>query len=564
MGIAVSERFKTLVEHFFGRFFDRDSISQNADEHANVVQIVAMLALPGAILSLFMIVDHPTIRSELHRLWLRAGDRYIFICYAMVVMGFVMTFKWDSLFPDRSDYLILTPLPISLREFFAAKLGALCGFLLLFVVAINFFSCLIVPYVYVFRDNTWSVYLPAFVAHAAAVLSASIFMALFFAALQGVLINLLTPSAFRRISPWIQMFSMMILVAVFLITPGISANIRLLVESKTRALDYIPLFWFFGVYEVLNPEGTLIPSAYVWARTAVDATFTMSVVFVLTYLIGYRRHSKKILEGVESDVFGEPWYQRASAWVLNSTVLRHPFQRASFYFIGRIFARSPKHRLFIAMYGGIGLAVAVLSLFVLRRDTEFVLAISKSGLIEAPLILSFFVVSGLRATFNIPYELGANWMFQITSGSDAAEYLKATRRWVFLRGVIPAYLLLAPLEFAFFDAAEAAFHLAFGLAIAALLTELFFFNFNKVPFTCSYLPAKSHLAFLGGAYLYGFAIYTLTMASLELWVGESALRTVLFFVFVAGILFGVSTYRHSPEIVYEDDADPVVRQLNLT
>src|SRR5207244_625924 len=179
-------------------------------ERANVVQIVAMLALPGAIMSLFMIPDHMLTRSELTRLWLRAGDRYMFVCYSMVVMGFVMTFKWDSLFPDRRDYLILTPLPISLREFFVSKVAALCGFLLLFVVAINFFSCLIVPYVYVMRDNTWSIFLPAFIAHAIAVLSASIFMALFFAALQGVLINLLTPSAFRRVSPWIQMFTMMI------------------------------------------------------------------------------------------------------------------------------------------------------------------------------------------------------------------------------------------------------------------------------------------------------------------------------------------------------------------
>jgi hypothetical protein len=54
------------------------------------------------------------------------------------------------------------------------------------------------------------------------------------------------------------------------------------------------------------------------------------------------------------------------------------------------------------------------------------------------------------------------------------------------------------------------------------------------------------------------------MADLELWVGESALRTVIFFLFVAGILLSVSLSRQSPELVYEDDAEPVVRQLNLT
>jgi hypothetical protein len=323
------------------------------------------------------------------------------------------------------------------------------------------------------------------------------------------------------------------------------------------------------VYEVLHPEGTLIPASYIWAGTAIQAMFVAAVVFVLTYLISYRRYSKKILEGIESDVFAQPWHQRACARFLSHTLLRHPFQRASFYFIGRIFGRSAKHRLFIAMYSGIGLAVTLSSLFVLRRDADWVLSISRNGLMEAPVILSFFLVSGLRATFNIPYELNANWMFQITSGSDAAEYLKATRKWVLLRGILPVYAVLAPLEFMFFEPSEAMFHLGFGLAVATVLTELFFFKFNKVPFRCSYLPARSHLAFLAAAYLYGFTIYTFTMVRIERWVKESAGRTAAFFAVVLLVLIANAWYRRrirdrALEIIYEDNADPLVQQLNLT
>src|SRR5262249_15346822 len=168
-----------------------------------------------------------------------------------------------------------------------------------------------------------------------------------------------------------------------------------------------------------------------------------------------------------------------------------------------------------------------------------------------------------------PYELGANWMFRINSSKGAAEYLKATRRWVLLRGIIPMYVVLAPLEFLFLRPGEALFQLAFGLAVSILLIECFFFQFNKVPFTCSYLPAKSHLAFLGGAYLYGFTIYTFTMESLEQWVGADIVRTALFFVWVLTLLTGISVCRRQLqgaefEIVYEDDRDPVVRQLNIT
>src|SRR5688572_7864894 len=146
-------QFRALIDHFFNRFFDKDSLSPDADERANVIQIIGILAVPGAVISLFMIVDHPLIRSDLARLWARTGDRYGFVCYAMVVMGFVMTFKWDSLFPDRRDYLILTSLPITLRQFFAARVIALCKFLGFFALAINFFSCLFIPYIYLVRNN---------------------------------------------------------------------------------------------------------------------------------------------------------------------------------------------------------------------------------------------------------------------------------------------------------------------------------------------------------------------------------------------------------------------------
>jgi hypothetical protein len=248
--------------------------------------------------------------------------------------------------------------------------------------------------------------------------------------------------------------------------------------------------------------------------------------------------------------------------------LRHPVQRASFHFIGRIFGRSSRHRLFLAMYGGIGLAVAVSSLFVLRRNGGITIAMSPAGLLEAPLMLSFFVVSGLRATFNVPYELPANWIFQLTTSGHAEEFSKATRRWVFLRGVIPVYAVIAPVQFKFFETSAVLFQLAFGLSIAAVLIQLLFLNFNKVPFTCSYLPGKSHLAFLGGAYLYGFTVFTLTITNLQRWVGSSSQRTVGFFLCVLALLKAISEYRRRASkritIVYEDQPDPLVRELNLT
>src|SRR5207244_905912 len=83
--------------------------------------------------------------------------------------------------------------------------------------------------------------------------------------------------------------------------------------------------------------------------SAIEAMFLVAGLFAVTYVIGYWRHSKRILESIESHVFAPAWYQRAAAWVLNLCVLRHPFRRASFHFIGQLFSRSSKHRLFLFM-----------------------------------------------------------------------------------------------------------------------------------------------------------------------------------------------------------------------
>jgi hypothetical protein len=121
-------QFCRLTAHFFGRFFDKESISDGADSQAGVIQTLSMLAVPGLMLTF----------------WMRISP-YFFVSYSMIVMGFVMVFKWDSLFPDRRDYLNLASLPIRYRDLFLAKITALCLFLALFALSSNFFATLMVP-----------------------------------------------------------------------------------------------------------------------------------------------------------------------------------------------------------------------------------------------------------------------------------------------------------------------------------------------------------------------------------------------------------------------------------
>ena len=109
------------MRHFFGRFFDNEIVSQSGDMRTNVVQAFGLVATPALMVPFYMIpqrarFDHPFANN-----WILLSDYYFFIMFSMVVMGFVMVFEWDALFPDRKDYLILTPLPLGGGSIFAAR-----------------------------------------------------------------------------------------------------------------------------------------------------------------------------------------------------------------------------------------------------------------------------------------------------------------------------------------------------------------------------------------------------------------------------------------------------------
>jgi predicted permease len=536
-------QFRTLFRHFFERFFDTDSVA-DSDGRIRIIQLLAMLSVPGLMLSFFMKSDHPPgltlfvtpAFSEIERIWLRVGDRYIFISYAMIAMGLLMAFKWDSLFPDRRDYLALTPLPISMRRWFAAKVLALCAFLALFVAAINAFSLLIVPTLIAEQAHAHS--LPAlfraFLAHAAGTLGGSLFAALFFVSLQGLLINVLSAQAFRRISPYVQMVSISVLVTLLLITPLIKESIPRLAQSPSRLLDYLPFMWFLGLYEFLIPGGSVVPQSAVWARTAAESLTLTAIVFVISYLAGYRRYSRKILEDVQTESFSARWWTVLTERILDRTVLRDPVERGTFHFIGKIAARSSRHRILTALYVGIATG----------------LALTSSHELEASLAVLFVVSAGLRATFNVPYELNANWLFQMTDGAE--RQLAAVRKWVLLYRIFPILVGFAILESFRFDPAVVIRHVAFDAVVAVFLVEAFFFKFNKVPFTCSFASDKVHVIVLAAAYLFGFTTFVDIAGALKRAVTAGSPTLIAFILLSAAIFELIRRRRTTTAVIYKE------------
>jgi hypothetical protein len=217
-----------------------------------------------------------------------------------------------------------------------------------------------------------------------------------------------------------------------------------------------------------------------------------------------------------------------------------------------------KHRLFLATYAGCGGALAIFSFHSTRH-----------GLLILPLTLSFILISALRAAFNFPSELGANWAFQVSECRHLQDCLAAMRKWIVVCAIAPLLALQAVMEFACFAWYTALFHLAFGAALSVLLMEIMFLGFRKAPFTCSYFPGKINLVFLAVIYILGFTMYSVYMADLEKWLAVRPAAAAAFFALASAVCVLLARWRDrrlgaESLLEYQDAGDPVVRTLELS
>jgi len=561
MRSTLDDSLTALVIHFTRRFVDPESPTEEWVHRNRLTQFLALIFVAAPMLMVLVVRGQERILVQIGTFdfeWWWAGLHYTLICYEMSVIGLIMALRWETLFPGREDYLILTPLPVSTRRLFLAKAIAVTTILLSFALAANAVLAIVIG---VMQPR-------AFIAHAVAVLAASVFSVLSFLALQGILINVLPTRTFRRISPSLQMVAIALLVTLLLVLPLVGVSLRPLTTMNSPLLDYFPPVWFLGIYELLAPSSPPIPNVTEWAWNAVIMTVLMMVLVVVCYGAGYRRHSRRMLEDFDEIDQAPRWWERAGKNIRDSLLNTNAFQRAAFEFIGKIADRSSKHRVSIALYSGLGIALALSSLFVIDRREAFPIKLSARGVLEAPAVLSFLLVAGWRSTFGIPYELAANWIFQMTTRKGAADFRKAIRKWLFVCRVLPLYVVVACFEFSWFDPRMAISHLVVDLITTAFLVEALFFGFRKVPFTCAYLQSKLQLAFYAVLYLFAYTSYTSLVADLKGWASVDP-RHLARFASLSLILFGVILIYRSlagaerSRFVYED-RESGYQQLDLS
>ena len=128
------------------------------------------------------------------------ADELWLITLMMSATGLLTAIKWQSLFPGLRDYRVLGPLPLRTRQIFTAKLLALLVVATGAVITLNLFPALSFPAVSTGRWAIQRAMGARIAAHTGATVAGCYFFFFGLTALQGLLLNLLPPRQFRRVT----------------------------------------------------------------------------------------------------------------------------------------------------------------------------------------------------------------------------------------------------------------------------------------------------------------------------------------------------------------------------
>ena len=562
-----SKQFLVLTKHFFNRLFQNDIVSF---EEQMIEKFVAFLAIISIFSAHFAntLVNKYLFFPDRGTSWV---EKCYFIFFFMILIGFITVVEWDLLFPDSRDYSNLIPLPLKLRTLFLAKFTSLFLFVGIFALGANSFATLVFWFCLPkWISNSLLFSIRFILVHVISVLASSIFIFFTLIALAGLLMSVFNYKIFNRISIFIRailmilfIFMMLFFVGESLSIPKSFSSLPTLKQSNSLFIYLFPPMWFTGLYETLL--GTSDPVFFTLSKISLLGVILPIIAFFLFSAIGYRRQLHRIqeLEGRKIHFFK---LKKFFSSIFNSIFLRNSIQRSIFYFFGKTLRRSMIHRMRLISYVAVSIGLILIIIMVAGGFKPKNLSEINKTLLSIPLIISFFLLIGLKSIVDIPVELPANWIFKLTEIENKKHYFIGLRKGIFFFTLFPLFILLFILYSLLWGWKISLLHSLYGLTISTLLMEFLFINYRKIPFTCSYLPGKAKIQYFLFGYIFSFVLYIYTMIFIEKALLKNPSRFLIFFAIVSGIFIAIKIYQNfffykKNEIIYEEEPEPVMISL---
>jgi hypothetical protein len=548
-----------LLRLFIGRMFHGGAEVGSDSLGMGVGVLVILLGMPGLLASLLMLEEYGSLIRYMRGDGIfdpfvaTLPDEYFFIVLSMFVTGVATLWRWDSLFLDRRDYMNLVPLPVSLGNIFWANFCAIVALAGCFTIVVNAVSVILFPAAVVGSQDSILLLLRFAAGHGVAVFMASAFSFWVIFAVAGLLLALLRPAMFRRIS----------LVARFAIAIVLLAQVgsvftvsRFVLDASHYRAALLPPFSFLGVARTVWGRGGE-PLVADMAKAALASLGGVILVSLVAYGLSFRRAFIRIPETPDAGPLPRPKISFSLPASLSAAFLTPP-QRACCKFVAKTLLRSEEHLQVLMGFMAVGLVAAANVLASPHGFTSILSGNTPSvEFLSVPLILSYCLVIGIRFAFEMPVDLRANWIFRISLEHRWTEAREVSRRVLLvfsLSWLVPACFLVTLI---FWGWVAALLHTANVILCTIALVELSLFKFRKIPFTGVYPPFKSHSGVIALIYLFGFFVFTTYIAQMEYWSLLSPWRAIWFVPLFLAVVLGLRAHRKQmldmdKELVFED------------
>jgi hypothetical protein len=555
-----------LLRHFCGQFFESEFVSRPGQLKllfTGVLSILASLSVPFRQAYYHKYLMLKQMEDTQPFVLAMMADSWFLISLTMVVIGLLTAFLWQSLFPDRRDYLAIAALPLRMQDIFRAKFLALLGFITLSAVFLSVPLSIGLPAMMQPQRNTAHFAIFGLMgthtfAIAVASIAAGLFVFFALVTLQGVLLNVLPLRSAARLSFVVQAI---LLIALLASIPAVIAIPRLTYSMNLRPswATLVPPLWFLGLEQQLM--GNRDPFAAELAWRAILGLAASAATALGAYWWSYRRHRIRVLES--------PGSPSRKTLALPEPALS-PRSLSVFSFVAKTLGRSPQHRLILTAFAGIavaisanGLAGSMLSGSMLTRSRAPLVTV----LAAAHLALSLFILAGLQYLFRLPVEPRANWIFRIHEPGHTARLIFGVEAFYVYAGVIPVAALNLGLAIASIGFARGTLLTLLSTLPALHLIEILLFPTYKIPFTSLYLPARKLITETLIKYGVGLILYISILSTLLSWCTDSPVRA-----FPALALMTISYWRlriirldtqRVGRIEFEELPDVVVQTINI-
>ena len=506
--------FAVLWRTFFNQFFTSESVTSDILLHQTIIWVLAFLITPGLFLCLYVlppyriaVLLHDTARIDAFLVLFGS----VFCTYSMVTIGFIAVFVWDALTFDRRDAMVFGPLPLRPATIIAAKVAALGAFVVGAAVTVNVVTA--VPFALVTADREGGGgFLGHLVAHLTATTGAAIFVFAAIVMIRGMVGLLAGARLAARLGAVLQFFFISMLLCGVMLVPAVTPARWRLPDPAAQA--WLPPAWFLGLFERLL--GSARPEFVPLAERALVATAIAVVGAVVVSVIGFRRQMQLAL--APSACPGRLGSARVSRTVAGWITGRNTVAKATTDFILLTVVRNRAQQAPILINAALGIAVVAAAL---ARYTQGPASWTypRTAVLWIPLILGYWTIIGLRASFFVPSELPAAWTFRANAPVPSRAYWCAVRSSMIALVVPPILVMTAVLLVPLLGWHLAAWHALLVCALTILLVEVVALTIDHVPFTRAYQPGHAKLKTR-------WPIYALGMFAVAYWPTRLELRLI--------------------------------------